>query len=91
MSMTKSLHAVFDGEVLKPEKPVDLEMGKWYVLTVERIIETTTPRESSLYPLTQILEIATDMGVDDLSTRHDWYAHGKRDDETGRGSKSETC
>lgn len=90
MSMTKSLHAVFDGKVLKPEKPVDLEMGKRYVLTVERMI-AKTPREDSRHPLTQILEIATDMGVDDLSTRHDWYAHGKRDDETGGGSESETC
>ena len=90
MSMTKSLHAVFDGKVLKPEKPADLERGKRYVLTVERIIETKTSGAGSLYPLTQILEIATDMGVDDLSTRHDWYAHGKRDDETGKGRESET-
>ena len=55
MSMTKSLHAVFDGKVLKPEKPADLERGKRYVLTVERIIETKTSGAGSLYPLTQTL------------------------------------
>jgi len=79
--MMKSLHAVFDGKVLKPEKPVDLEVGIRYVLIVERTAETKPMREESSYPLTQILEIAMDMGVDDLSTRHDWYAHGMRDCE----------
>ena len=82
MIKTKTLNAIFDGEVLKPEGSVDLEVGKRYVLTIGRTIETKAQREEPPYPLTQILELATDMGVDDLSTRHDWYAHGKRDDET---------
>ncbi len=72
----ESLHAVFDGEVLKPEMPVDPEVGRRYVLIVKRTAEAKPPREESAYPLTRILELATDMGVDDLSTRHDWYAHG---------------
>ena len=84
MIRTKTLHAVFDGKVLEPEESVGLEVGKRYVLTVERTIEAKAQREEPPYPLTQILEIATDMGVDDLSIRHDWYAHGKRDDETAR-------
>ena len=33
----------------------------------ERTVEAKAPREEPPYPLTQILEIATDMGVDDLS------------------------
>lgn len=33
------------------------------------------------HPLTQILALATDMGVDDLSTRHSWYAHGRLEDK----------
>jgi hypothetical protein len=78
-----SLHAVFDGGVLKPEMPVYPEVGRRYALIVKRTAETKPPREESAYPLTRILELATDMGVDDLSTRHDWYAHG--------GGKSETC
>jgi len=79
--MIKTLHAIFDGKVLRPEGSVDLDAGKHYVLIVERTIETKAPREETPYPLTQILDIAIDVGVDDLSTRHDWYAHGRRDDE----------
>ncbi|MCL0066206.1 hypothetical protein M1N79_04950, partial [Dehalococcoidia bacterium] len=83
-------HVVFDGKVLKPEGAVDLEVGTRYILTVERTTEARALREEPPYPLTQILEIATDMGVDDLSTKHDWYAHGRRDDETAREGGSET-
>jgi len=56
------------------------EVGKRSILTVERLIEAKAQREEPLYPLTIILEIATDMGVDDLSTRHDRHAHGRWDD-----------
>jgi len=91
MIKTKTLHAVFDGKVLRPEESADLELGTRYVLSIERAIEAKASREEPPYPLTQILEIATDMGVDDLSIRHDWYAHGRRDDETTRESDSETC
>lgn len=79
--MIKTLHAIYDGKVLRPEGSVDLDVGKRYVLIVERTIETKNKRKEPSYPLTQILDIATDVGVDDLSTKHDWYAHGKRDDE----------
>lgn len=92
MSETKTLHAVFDGEVLKPEEPVDLEWNTRYLLTVVRTFGAKASRVEPTYPLTKIVEIATDMGVDDLSIRHDWYAHGRRNDETVRGSdSSETC
>jgi len=79
--MIKTLHAIFDGKVLRPEGSVDLDVGKRYVLIVERTIETKSTRKEPPYPLTQILDIATDVGVDDLSTKLDWYAHGRRDDE----------
>ncbi len=90
MIKMKTLHAVFDGKVLRPEESVDLEVGTRYILTVERTTEAKAPREEPPYPLTQILEIATDMGVDDLSIRHDWYAHGRRDDETTTEGSRET-
>lgn len=79
--MIKTLHAIFDGKVLRPEGSVDLDVGKHYVLTVVRTIEAKSSKKEPPYPLNQILDIATDVGVDDLSTRHNWYAHGKRDDE----------
>lgn len=90
MTRTKTLHAVFDGKVLEPEESLDLEVGKRYVLTVERTVEAKAPREEPPYPLTQILDIATDMGIDDFSIRHDWYAHGRRDDETSVEGGGET-
>ena len=80
--MTKTLRAIFDGNVLRPEGSVDLQPNTWYVVTIER--EEGEKTEGETYPLTKILTLATDMGVTDLSTRHDWYAHGHRkDDERG--------
>jgi len=49
-----------------------------YVLTVQREVASDDVSESTPYPPTEIAALATDMGVDDLSTRHDWYAHATR-------------
>ncbi len=73
--MTKTLRVIFDGEVLRPEEPVDLQPNTRYVITVEPEEEKKAAEET--YPLTQLLELATDMGVTDLSARHSWYAHGR--------------
>ena len=77
--MTKTLRAIFDGNVLRPEGSVDLQPNTWYVVTIER--EEGEKTEGETYPLTKILALATDMGVIDLSTRHNWYAHGHREDD----------
>ena len=80
--MGKTLRVIFDGNVLRPDGPVDLQPNTWYMVTIEREAEERAEEES--YPLTKILTLATDMGVTDLSTRHDWYAHGRfEDDERG--------
>ena len=77
--MAKTLRVIFDGDVLRPEGSVDLQPNTWYVVTIEREAEEKTEEET--YPLTTILTLATDMGVTDLSTRHDWYAHSRREDD----------
>ena len=77
--MAKTLRVIFDGDVLRPEGAVDLQPNTWYVVTIER--EEGEKAEEETYPLSQILALATDMGVADLSTRHDWYAHGRRKDD----------
>ena len=66
--MTKTFPAVFDGEVLRPEKPAELKTNVRYIVTVEQAngAKETTQEE---YPLTTIRKLATDMGVSDLSTR----------------------
>jgi hypothetical protein len=74
--MSKTLEAIFDGEVLRPEDKSGLEPNTRYRITVERAEHTDAPAEAE-YPLTALLELATDMGTPDLATRHDLFAHGK--------------
>jgi predicted DNA-binding antitoxin AbrB/MazE fold protein len=78
--MAKSIRAVFDGTVLRPEEPVDLKPNSRCVVTIEAEGEKQEKSEEETYPLSAIASLATDMGVDDLSTRHSWYAHGRLED-----------
>lgn len=75
--MTRSLHAVFDGVVLRPEEPVDLQPNKRYLVLIKQ--EDSAPTRP--HPLEEIGALAVDMGVADLAERHDWYAHGKLEDD----------
>ena len=76
--MAKTLRAIFDGNVLRPEGSVDLQPNTWYVITIEREAEAKADEET--YPLTKLLTLATDMGVTDLSTRHKLYrSRGDKD------------
>jgi hypothetical protein len=79
--VTKTLRAIFDGKVLRPEEPVDLQPNARYVVTIERE-EPDHSSDPPDYPLTQLRRLAIDMGVTDLSTRHSWYAHGHIEDAT---------
>ena len=81
--MTKSVRAVFDGEVLRPEEPVDLKPNARYLVTIERVDDRKEQGEPGSYPLTEIGKLAVDMGVADLSTRHSWYAHGRLENNGG--------
>lgn len=71
--MSIRIHATFDGQVLRPEHPVDLQPGKTYLVTIEGVAHQPHA-DGDVYPLTSIRNLATDMGVDDLSTNHDRYA-----------------
>jgi len=61
--MTKTVRAVFDGEILRPEGPVDLEPNVRYLVTIERQEGGEEAGQEGTYPLTEILRLATDMGV----------------------------
>jgi hypothetical protein len=74
--MATTVRAVFDGEVLRPEQPVDLLPNTLYEVTIERVVARDASIEEAAYPLTEIGRLATDMGVTDLSAHHDRYAHG---------------
>jgi hypothetical protein len=75
---------LFDGEVLRPERPVDLQPNTTYLVTIEGATGDEPVVGEPAYPLTEIRRLATDMGVTDLSTRHREYAHGLAvDDDHG--------
>ena len=78
--MAQTVRAVFDGQVLRPEQPLDLRTNAVYEVTIEEIDQNGETADE-VYPLSVIRTFATDMGVTDLATHHDWYAHGRIDDE----------
>ena len=79
-----TLRVVFDGEVLRPERPVDLLPNTTYLVTIEGEAAEEGARSEAAYPLTEIRRLATDMGVADLSAQHDRYAHRRvRDEDDG--------
>jgi predicted DNA-binding antitoxin AbrB/MazE fold protein len=73
MSETKTLHAVFDGAVLKPMMPVDLKVGTRYVLTVESKQEVIDVEKDPAFNLSSL---AVKTNISDLSTEHDHYLYG---------------
>jgi predicted DNA-binding antitoxin AbrB/MazE fold protein len=75
--MSHRVHAVYDGEVLRPESPVDLKPNTRYLLVVEKEDANSEILADTPYPLSIIRSFATDMKVTDLSTRHDYFTHGR--------------
>lgn len=71
--MTKTLHAVFDGKVLKPEESVDLEVGKRYVLTIEPKQKIPDVKEDPAFDLSSL---AVKTNISDLAREHDHYLYG---------------
>jgi hypothetical protein len=76
--MAQTIRAVFDGQVLRPEQPVDLKPNTTYLVTIESQAPAETDAAGEVYPLTAIARLAVDMGVADLAERHAWYAHRAR-------------
>lgn len=74
--MSQTVRAKFDGVALRPESPIDLQPDTTYVVTIEREAPAIAAADDD-YPLTVIGRLATDMGITDLSIRHDHYAHGR--------------
>ena len=70
--MTKTLHAVFDGKVLRPEETVDLELNVRYLLTIER---KEAKEKRNLWDVLSNLS-GTVEGPDDWSEAHDHYLYG---------------
>jgi hypothetical protein len=77
--MSKTLHVIYDGEVLRPEEEPDLQPNTRYRIIIEENSDADNV-DGIIYPLTALLDLAEDMGVADLATRHDHYAHDKLED-----------
>ena len=75
--MSETVRAIFDGETLRPEIPIHLQPHTTYLITIERAVPAAAAASDDDYPLTVIGRLATDMGITDLSVRHDHYAHGR--------------
>ncbi|MFH1288867.1 MAG: hypothetical protein ABII25_09275 [bacterium] len=84
--MTKTLHAVFDGRVLRPKGLVDLEVNRDYVLTVELREAGEEIKKSYKDSALDISALAVKTGISDLATEHDHYLYGslKRGDDNAR-------
>jgi hypothetical protein len=74
MDVKKTLTVTFDGQVLCPEEPVDLEPNAHYIVTIERKEEK--PQVPSNRAFRRILERATDLGISDLAKQYDHYLCG---------------
>jgi len=81
MTKTKTLHAVFDGKVLKPEGTVDLEQNVRYLVTIER---KEAMGKQSLWDVLNELSGAVE-GPKDWSEEHDHYLYGVPKREKGHG------
>lgn len=73
--MKRTVRVIFDGEVLRPEEPLDLEPNGRY-----RVIIETEPLAAEAEPgpgmLDDILELAQDFGIPDLAAQFEHYMYG---------------
>jgi hypothetical protein len=74
MNARKTLTVTFDGQVLCPEEPVDLEPNVHYIVTIER--KEDKPQVPSNRAFRRILGRATNLGISDLAQQHDHYLYG---------------
>ena len=85
--MKKTLHAIFDGEVLRPQEPVDLQVNGRYLVTVEPSgEEQVAASEDAQENLADYLvSLAVHTGIPDLAHQHDHYLYDtpKRGDDGG--------
>jgi predicted DNA-binding antitoxin AbrB/MazE fold protein len=73
--MAQTVTVIYDGQVLRPQEPIDLEPNATYRVTIE---EDTRQTEVDVMPevFRRIVERARDLGVGDLAEQHDHYLYG---------------
>ena len=78
--MTKPIYLTFDGEVFRPEEPVDLEPGTRVRATIE-LMATGTHRPGAFFATARELNLD---GPTDWSNRLEEYLYGARG-KAGKG------
>ena len=73
--MKRTVDVIYDGEVLRPQEPLDLEPNGHYRVTIETEPSKATP-EGPPRSLKRISERAQDLGIEDLAEQHDHYLYG---------------
>jgi len=68
----REIEVTFDGEVLRPDEPLDLEPNKTYRVRIQPSDAKAPPASG----LSRILELARDLEVSDLAEQHDHYLYG---------------
>jgi len=71
--MTKTLHALYDGKVLRPEEPVDLKPNIRVRLTID-VLEEKTPKRRSFLETARSLKLE---GPSDWSSHLEDYLYGQ--------------
>jgi hypothetical protein len=72
--MSQTIRVVFDGHVLCPLEPLDLQRWRSYLVTIEdRPDQEQSKHEPGI--LDDLLEIAIDTGVEDLAERAGHYRY----------------
>jgi predicted DNA-binding antitoxin AbrB/MazE fold protein len=79
--MATAVKAIFEGGVLKPEEPVDLEERKHYVLRIEPAAAAGELDDDPTGWKTarRFIGLWKDAPVTDLAENHDKYIYDKRD------------
>lgn len=70
--MTKTLHVVFDGEILRPEEAVELEPDTSYIVTIK---QEESSGNQNLWSVLSDLAGKVE-GPPDWSKEHDHYLYG---------------
>ncbi len=71
--MTKTLHAIYDGEVFRPEKPLDLEPN----IRVRITIETSQGKAQKGHSFLETARSLKLEGPSDWSVHFEDYLYGK--------------
>lgn len=74
--MTTTVRAVFDGKVLRPDRPIDLEINRHYVLNIEPLKKTEQIDSVESDSAFDLASLAVKTDVPDLATEHDHYLYG---------------